>query len=222
MSLDIQTDLLKKKIRNQSNGEQTVELAERTIESLCTELELDDSTAQTASAIYRRSIRNKFPENRTVGGVVAASIHAASRIENDVRTVDEICVAAKGVKLDSTHRQGSTVVSRIFSEMKREFDGLKTGPVDPKEHIRTFSDELDVNEDVKLKAMELIEVAAERDFQVISGKSPSGLAAAAVYAASLLVGDDRLTQPEVSKSTGISESTIRYRYQEIIETVGNY
>jgi len=51
---------------------------------------------------------------------------------------------------------------------------------------------------------------------VHSGKSPVGLAAAAIYAASLLC-NEKVTQNEVSEVANISEVTIRNRYHELLE-----
>jgi len=51
---------------------------------------------------------------------------------------------------------------------------------------------------------------------VHSGKSPVGLAAAGVYAASLLT-NQKVTQSQVSEVANISEVTIRNRYHELLE-----
>ena len=55
-----------------------------------------------------------------------------------------------------------------------------------------------------------------KDQGVHSGKSPVGLAAAAIYAASLLT-NEKVTQSEVSEVANISEVTIRNRYHELLE-----
>jgi transcription initiation factor TFIIB len=55
-----------------------------------------------------------------------------------------------------------------------------------------------------------------REAGLLSGKSPVGLAAAAVYAAALLC-NEKVTQSEVSEVASISEVTIRNRYKELLE-----
>ena len=55
-----------------------------------------------------------------------------------------------------------------------------------------------------------------REAGIHSGKSPVGLAAAAVYAAALLT-NEKVTQSEVSEVANISEVTIRNRYKELLE-----
>ena len=51
---------------------------------------------------------------------------------------------------------------------------------------------------------------------MLSGKSPVGIAAAAVYAAALLT-NEKVTQSQVSDVADISEVTIRNRYKELLE-----
>ena len=55
-------------------------------------------------------------------------------------------------------------------------------PVDPRKHVPRFRSELDLLEEVETKANEIIETSAER--RLLSGESPMGYAAAAIYAAS--------------------------------------
>jgi len=52
--------------------------------------------------------------------------------------------------------------------------------------------------------------------ELTSGRGPAGIAAAALYVASLL-NDEKRTQREVADVAGITEVTIRNRYKELIE-----
>jgi len=58
----------------------------------------------------------------------------------------------------------------------------------------------------------------DREKGLLSGKSPTGYAAAAIYAASLLCNEKK-TQREVADVAQV-EVTIRNRYQEQIEAMG--
>jgi len=51
---------------------------------------------------------------------------------------------------------------------------------------------------------------------VISGRGPTGVAAAAIYIASIMM-NERRTQREVAEVAGVTEVTIRNRYKEIVE-----
>jgi transcription initiation factor TFIIB len=90
-------------------------------------------------------------------------------------------------------------------------------PVDPQKYVPRFCSALDLGEEVQSKAKEVIEASAAEGF--LSGKSPTGYAAAAIYAASLLCNEKK-TQREVADVAQVTEVTIRNRYQEQIEAVG--
>ena len=59
-----------------------------------------------------------------------------------------------------------------------------------------------------------IEKAMEKG--LTSGRGPTGVAAAALYIASVLLGD-RKTQRDVAEIAGVTEVTIRNRYKELTE-----
>jgi transcription initiation factor TFIIB len=50
----------------------------------------------------------------------------------------------------------------------------------------------------------------------ILGKSPTGLAAAAIYIAGVELGERR-TQREISEIAGITEVTLRNRYKDLVK-----
>jgi len=90
-------------------------------------------------------------------------------------------------------------------------------PVDPKRYVPRFCSELELSGEVQTKAKEIISTTAEKG--LLSGKSPTGYAAAAIYAASLLCNEKK-TQREVADVAQVTEVTIRNRYQEQIEAMG--
>ncbi len=89
--------------------------------------------------------------------------------------------------------------------------------VGPQEYVPRFSSELGVSEQVKMQANSIIDETAEQG--LLSGKSPTGYAAAALYAASLLCNKKK-TQREVGDVAQVTEVTIRNRYQEQNEAMG--
>ena len=77
-----------------------------------------------------------------------------------------------------------------------------------------FASDLELSDEAENRARKLLRSAKEQG--VHSAKSPVGLAAAAVYAASLLT-NEKTTQAAVSEVADISEVTIRNRYHELLE-----
>tara|TARA_B110000014_G_C19795387_1_gene413230 strand:- start:309 stop:608 length:300 start_codon:yes stop_codon:yes gene_type:complete len=92
---------------------------------------------------------------------------------------------------------------------------LEVQPADPVSYLPRFTSELNLSEEAERRARELLQ-AAKKD-GLHSGKSPVGLAAAAIYAAALLT-NEKVTQSEVSEVTDVSEVTIRNRYKELLES----
>lgn len=70
---------------------------------------------------------------------------------------------------------------------------------------------------MKMKPTEIIDKSAKQG--LLSGKSPTGFAAAAIYAAAFLCTEKK-TQEEVAEVAQVTAVPIRNRYQEQIEAVG--
>jgi transcription initiation factor TFIIB len=61
-------------------------------------------------------------------------------------------------------------------------------------------------------------LAAARKLRLTSGRGPTGIAAAATYIASVLVGERR-TQREIAEIAKVTEVTIRNRYKELVSNI---
>ncbi len=87
-------------------------------------------------------------------------------------------------------------------------------PTTPHDYISRFCSRLSLSNDVQVKTMEILKKAANNE--LTSGRGPTGMAAAALYIASVLCGERR-TQREISETAGVTEVTIRNRYKELAE-----
>src|SRR3989454_532386 len=67
------------------------------------------------------------------------------------------------------------------------------------------------------RAVEILKEA--QDKELTSGRGPTGVAAAAIYIASILC-NERRTQREVADVAGVTEVMIRNRYKELTEKLG--
>ncbi len=63
-----------------------------------------------------------------------------------------------------------------------------------------------------MKALNIIREAKEKE--IVTGKDPMGLAAAAIYIACLLEGEKR-TQKEIAEVANVTEVTVRNRYKNL-------
>jgi transcription initiation factor TFIIB len=120
------------------------------------------------------------------------------------RSLDEIADVSRVEKAE---------VARTYRYVSRELS-LEVKPADPEQYVPRFASGLGLSEEVERRARQLLKNAKRKG--VHSGKSPVGLAAAAVYAAALL-SNEKTTQSAVSDVADISEVTIRNRYHELLE-----
>jgi transcription initiation factor TFIIB len=84
-------------------------------------------------------------------------------------------------------------------------------PIDPKLFVPRFCSDLDVDPRVQRRAVSILEAGADEGLH--SGKSPTGLAGAAIYLASQDCGES-ITQSAVADVAQVTEVTIRNRYHE--------
>jgi transcription initiation factor TFIIB len=170
-------------------------------------LGLPENVRETASVIYRRALDENLLPGRSIEGVATASLYAAARQAGTPRSLDEF---------ESVSRVERMEITRTYRYVVREL-GLEVRPAEPEDYLPRFVSELGLSDELERAARDLLENA--RHNAVHSGKSPVGLAAAAVYAASLLT-NERTTQSAVGDVAGVSEVTIRNRYKELLEAAG--
>jgi transcription initiation factor TFIIB len=192
------------RFRTQDSKERNLKQALGEIDRMASALGLPDSPRETASVIYRRALAEDLLPGRSIEGVATASLYAAARQGGIPRSLDE---------LTNVSRVEKDEIARTYRYVVREL-GLEVQPADPESYVPRFASDLDLSEETIRRARELLADAKARGLH--SGKSPVGLAAAAIYAAALL-SNERVTQREVSEVAEISEVTIRNRYQELLD-----
>ncbi|QLC33966.1 transcription initiation factor IIB [Halarchaeum sp. CBA1220] len=192
------------RFRTRNSKERNLKQALGEIERMSSALGLPKEVRETASVIYRRALNEDLLPGRSIEGVATASLYAAARQMQTPRSIDEVATVSRidDMEFKRTYRY-------IVRELK-----LEVAPADPASYVPRFVSELDLNDEVERRARDLLKTAGDKG--VTSGKSPVGLAAAAIYAASLLA-NQKVTQSEVSAVTDVSEVTIRNRYQELLE-----
>ncbi|ELZ81017.1 transcription initiation factor TFB [Haloferax elongans ATCC BAA-1513] len=193
--------------RTRDSKERNLKQALGEVERMGSALGLPDTVRETASVIYRRALDDGLLPGRSIEGVATAAIYAAARQVGVPRSLDEVQHVSRVDKLELT---------RTYRYISREL-GLDIRPADPAQYLPRFVSELGVDDAVERYARTLLQTAKRESIH--SGKSPVGLAAAAIYAGAL-IADEELTQSEVSEATDISEVTIRKRYRELLDATG--
>ncbi|MFP8955770.1 transcription initiation factor IIB [Natronosalvus vescus] len=197
------------RIRTKDAGERNLQFALSEIDRMSSAMGIPRSVREVACMLYRRALEEDLIRGRSIEGVATSALYAACRIEGIPRSLEEVAAVSRVDRKE---------IGRTYRYVAQEL-GLGMEPVDPKKYVPRFCSELELSEEVQAKANEIIDVTTEKG--LLSGKSPTGYAAAAIYAASLLCNEKK-TQREVANVAQVTEVTIRNRYQEQIEAVGLY
>ncbi|PSQ27395.1 transcription initiation factor IIB 2 [Halobacteriales archaeon SW_10_68_16] len=192
------------RFRTRDSKERNLKQALGEIDRMASALGLPENVRETASVIYRRALDENLLPGRSIEGVSTAAVYAAARQAGVPRSLDEITDVSRVEKSE---------IARTYRYVVREL-GLEVKPADPESYVPRFVSDLELSEESERRARQLLANAKEQG--VHSGKSPVGLAAAAVYAAALLT-NEKTTQAAVSEVADISEVTIRNRYHELLE-----
>ena len=188
--------------RISDNTERSLAQALSTLDRLSSSLGLPRTVRETAAMIYRKAARRKLARGRSIESITAAALYAACRQCHVPRTLDEISNVAHMSRKE---------IGRNYRYVSRKLD-LKLLPTSPQDYVSRFCSELKLSADVKVKTLEILKKAANKE--LTSGRGPTGLAAAALYIATVLC-DERRTQREVADVAGVTEVTIRNRYKEL-------
>src|SRR6056297_3689696 len=192
------------RFRTRDSKERNLKQALGEVDRMASALGLPDNVRETASVIYRRALDEDLLPGRSIEGVSTAALYAAARQAGTPRSLDE---------LTGVSRVEKDEIARTYRYVARELS-LEIKPADPEQYVPRFASELGLSDEAERRARELLSTAKAQG--VHSGKSPVGLAAAGVYAASLLT-NQKVTQSQVSEVANISEVTIRNRYHELLE-----
>ncbi|MFH0868929.1 MAG: transcription initiation factor IIB [archaeon] len=193
-----------RRIKIANSAEKNRVIALSYLETIASQMQVPRNVRETAAFIYKKAADKNLVRGRSIQGVVAASLYGAHRLCNTPRTLDEI---SEGTGI------GRKEIGRTYRHIARE---LNFGPNKcmPKDYISRFCCKLKLSHEVQVKALDII-VRAEAK-ELISGRGYTGVAAAAIYIATILE-NERRTQKEVAEKAGVTEVTIRNRYKELAE-----
>lgn len=167
-------------------------------------LNIPSAIEEESARIYRLAVTKGLVRGRSMESVIVGAIYIASRLFNLPRSLNEVTAITNTNKRD---------VGKTYRFIARELviKMLPSGPVD---YIPKFANKLGFKAETQTKAVEILKTA--QNSELTSGRGPTGLAAAALYVASLMTGEKR-TQREIADVVGVTEVTIRNRYKEMID-----
>ena len=194
------------RIRISDATERNLTFALSELERMASNLDLQKNLRECSAKIYRGAVGKHLIRGRSIEGVAAASLYAACRMYKIPRTLNEIAEIARVDKKE---------IARSFRFISHELD-LNLNPTKPLDFLTRFISELALSTECHKMAKKIIKMASERGLS--SGRGPTGVCAAAIYAATILTRERR-TQKKIAQVTQVTEVTVRNRFSELVENL---
>lgn len=93
---------------------------------------------------------------------------------------------------------------------------LKPTVIYPIQYLQSFCNVLKILNNNKIILKKILKPVDK--VKLTSGRNPVGIMAAAIYISSILTGEN-ITQRELSEVSGVTQTTIRNRYSEIMDHI---
>ncbi|WP_302083418.1 transcription initiation factor IIB [Salinibaculum rarum] len=194
-----------RQFRRYGSSERTTKYAMDELSRMVPGLGLPTRVRETAAVIYRQATNKDLHIGRSVEAIATAALYFACQQEDVARRLE---------KLAEVSRVDQSCVFNAVKTLSQEL-GIPIKPTDPGKYVSQFASELAVSGETERSARELLEEAESRN--VFSGRNPAGLAAAAIYEASLSPEAQHLSQDEVAEATDVSMKTISAAYRKLRE-----
>jgi len=181
-------------------GERSLPDTLRALDRVSSLLELPRTIREEAGFICKKALEKGFLRGRSIDALVAAAVYASCRINGVPRTLEE---------LSSITAMQKKVVAKAYGALARSLQ-LRVPPSKPADYISRFCSELGLGTSVETEARRILKEIDDIDGSL--SLSPIGTSAAAIYLASLACGERR-PQKAIAKVAGVSEVTLRNRFQ---------
>jgi len=192
-----------RRIRVSDATERNLAFALSELDRMSSHLGLPRNVREIAACLYRKAVEKKLIRGRSIEGVAAAALYAACRQAKVSRTLDEVAEVSKVTKKE---------IGRSYRFIARELK-ISIPPTNPIDYVPRFTSSLKLPGEVQAKAIEILKKASENG--LTSGRGPTGVAAAAIYIASVIM-NERRTQRDVAEVARVTEVTVRNRYKELV------
>lgn len=176
------------------------------LQRLAEKVNVSDAVTEKAAYIYRKALDKRLIKGRSITAMITASLYAALRDTETPRTLKDLAVVS-GVKKNA--------LASSYRLILKEMD-LKMPVRDPAKYVTRIGRKAGTSEKTQRRALEILRKAQETGGS--AGKDPMGLAAAALYVASVMENEAK-TQKDYAQAAGVTEVTIRNRYKTLKESL---
>jgi len=186
--------------RSVSSSDRTLINAFRTISNMSDRINLPRTIIDRANNLFKMVSDGKNLKGRANDAIAAACLYIACRQEGVPRTFKEIVAVSTVSKKE---------IGRCFKLILKAHDTsvelITTG-----DFMSRFCGTLSLSRDVQRAATSIAKKSVDLD--IVPGRSPISVAAAAIYMASQ-ASDDKRTQREIADIAGVADVTIRQSYK---------
>src|SRR6266487_6253453 len=166
------------------------------LDRLKDKLGLSYAIIEKTAYIYRKAHKRGLIRGRSMHALLAACVYIACREMENPRTLRDLATIMNIKRKD---------ITRSYRMLVLELD-FKIPLIDPMKCIIKISNNLDLSEKTKRKAMHIMDKVIRS--RISAGKNPMGLAASILYLSCLFNGDHR-NQTIFAQAAGVTEVTIR-------------
>ncbi|MFB6158547.1 MAG: transcription initiation factor IIB family protein [Candidatus Nanohalobium sp.] len=182
--------------RSSDSKSRNMKTALRLINDIVNQLNLPESVEEEAARMYEKSIDEEVVKGRKIEKIAASAVFIVARNQGIPRTMKEFAEAA-GI----SERE----LGKNYRYVSKELD-VNVQTIRPENFVPRYASKLDLSGETQARARNIIMKAREQG--LTSGRSPDGVAAAAIYMAAK-ENDEKITQRAVSDIAGVTEVTIR-------------
>ena len=172
------------------------------IKRIVSQLSLPQRIEEEAARLYREIAFHGITRGRSIEGVVAAIVYASCRIQ-------DIPVSLKDIEASSNNLSKKDI-GRYYRVVTRVLN-LRIAPQTPHDYIPRICGKLQLSPQIQTTALTYLTDHPS----LFSGKSPISVVAAAVYI-SCITHKKRITQNQIAKAAGVTEVTVRNRYEDLV------
>ncbi|KAF7285241.1 transcription factor IIB isoform X2 [Rhynchophorus ferrugineus] len=186
--------------RSMNSSDRALINAFKEINAMADRINLPRTIVDRANNLFKQVHDGRNLKGRSNDAIASACLYIACRQEGVPRTFKEICAVSKISK-----REIGRCFKLILKALETSVDLITTG-----DFMSRFCSNLSLPNMVQRAATHIARKAVELD--VVPGRSPISVAAAAIYMASQ-ASEDKRSQKEIGDIAGVADVTIRQSYK---------
>uniref|UniRef100_F1L3J2 Transcription initiation factor IIB n=1 Tax=Ascaris suum TaxID=6253 RepID=F1L3J2_ASCSU len=183
-----------------NNTDRQMSQAMSVIREMSARIHLSKSIEDNAAKVFRDVLDSKALKGKNNEAQAAACLYIACRKEGVPRTFKEICAASRVSKKE---------IGRCFKLIIKSLE-TNLEQITSADFMSRFCGNLGLSHSIQAAATRIAKKAVELD--LVAGRSPISIAAAAIYMASQ-ASNEKKTAKEIGEIAGAAEVTVKQTYR---------